>query len=125
VLACRDDQRLVVTYNPYESGCLWIFPYPTWEALHKWVNGLSIDKARNRVLRRKLSASASEPVVPDGNGRIKIPASMRTAIGIERKAVLLGMGDRFELWSEQAHLEQVQQTLGDDDLGDDVPAGIL
>jgi len=32
--------------------------------------------------------------------------------------VLLGMGDKFELWSEQAHLAQIRQTLTDADLGD-------
>jgi len=116
-LACLPDSRLVLTYNPFESGCLWLFPYQEWKRISDKVTG-------NRRLRRKLVGSA-EPVEPDGNGRIKIPASMRTAISIERKAVLLGMGDRFELWSEQAHLEQVQQTLGDDDLGDDLPDGIV
>jgi len=30
--------------------------------------------------------------------------------------VLLGMGDKFELWSEQAHLAQIRQTLTDADL---------
>ena len=41
-------------------------------------------------------------------------------MGIEKKAVLLGMGDKFELWSEQAHHEQIRQTLGDADLGEDL-----
>ena len=54
----------------------------------------------------------------DGNGRITVPASHRAAVGIEKKAVLLGMGDKFELWSEQAHLAQIRQTLSDADLGD-------
>jgi len=124
VLACQNDQRLVLTYNPFESGCLWIFPHHKWEEISRQVNKQKMSKAGNRVLRRKLVGSA-EPALPDGNGRIKIPASMRNALGIERKAVLLGMGDRFELWSEQAHLQQIQQTLSDDDLGDDLPDGIV
>ena len=41
-------------------------------------------------------------------------------MGIEKKAVLLGMGDKFELWSEQAHHAQIRQTLGDADMGDDL-----
>ena len=45
-----------------------------------------------------------------------MPASHRSAVGIERKAVLLGMGDKFELWSEHAHHAQISQTLSDDDL---------
>ncbi|MET0580466.1 MAG: cell division/cell wall cluster transcriptional repressor MraZ, partial [Pseudoxanthomonas sp.] len=32
--------------------------------------------------------------------------------------VLLGMGDKFELWSEQAHHAQIRQTLSDDDLSE-------
>jgi len=125
VLACLPDQRLVLTYNPFESGCLWIFPYQKWAEISGEVNKQKMGKAAHRVLRRKLVGSATLPAELDGNGRISLPASMRKAVGIERKAVLLGMGDRFELWSEQAHLEQVQQTLEDIELGDDLPAGIV
>ena len=55
-------------------------------------------------------------VEPAGNGRLRIPASQRNAVGIEKKAVLLGMGAKFELWSEQAHHEQIRQPPGDTDL---------
>jgi MraZ protein len=47
-----------------------------------------------------------------------VPASHRGAIGIDKRAVLLGMGDKFELWSEHAHREQVGRVLDDDALGD-------
>ena len=30
------------------------------------------------------------------------------------------MGDKFELWSEQAHHEQIRQVLADEDLGEDL-----
>jgi len=56
----------------------------------------------------------------DGNGRISIPASHRSAVGIEKKAVLLGMGDKFELWSEQAHHAQIRQTISDADLSEEL-----
>ena len=60
------------------------------------------------------------PVEPDGSARISIPPSQRNAVGIEKKAVLLGMGDKFELWIEQAHHAQIRQTLGDAELGEDL-----
>ena len=47
-------------------------------------------------------------------------ASHRSAVGIEKKAVLLGMGDKFELWSEQAHHAQIRQTVSDEDLGEEL-----
>jgi len=58
---------------------------------------------------------------PDASGRIGIPSSQRNTVGIDRRAVLVGMGDKFELWSEQAHQAQIRQTLTDEDMaGDDL-----
>ena len=73
----------------------------------------------HRRMQRCLVGSAAH-VELDGNARISVPSSHRAAVGIEKKAVLLGMGDKFELWSEQAHHAQIRQTLGDADLGEDL-----
>jgi MraZ protein len=45
-----------------------------------------------------------------------VPQSQRTAAGIEKRAVLLGMGAKFELWSEQAHLAKIRQSIGEEQL---------
>ncbi len=111
--------RLVITYNPFESGCLYLYPQPVWERLRDQVNALPRAQSRSRTLQLKLIGAASF-VEPDSNGRISVPASHRAAVGIERRAVLLGMGDKFELWSEQAHHAQIQQTLSDADMGSDL-----
>ncbi|MFN5702858.1 MAG: cell division/cell wall cluster transcriptional repressor MraZ, partial [Gammaproteobacteria bacterium] len=44
--------------------------------------------------------------------------SHRNAAGIEKRAVLLGMGSKLELWSEQAHLAQIRHTIIEDDISD-------
>ena len=111
--------RLVITYSPFDAGCLYIYPQPVWERLRDQVNALPRARSVSRNLQLKLVGAASF-VEPDGNGRISVPASHRAAVGIEKKAVLLGMGDKFELWSEQAHREQIQRTLSDEDMGADV-----
>ena len=111
--------RLVITYNPFESGCLYLYPQPVWERLRDQINALPRAKSTNRTLQLKLVGAATF-VEPDGSGRISIPASHRNAVGIEKKAVLVGMGEKFELWSEQAHLAQIRQTLGDADMGEDL-----
>ena len=99
--------RLVVTYSPFEAGCLYLY--------RDQVNALPRVQKTSRLLQLKLVGAATF-VEPDGNSRISLPASHRSAVGIEKKAVLLGMGDKFELWSEQAHHAQIRQTVGDDDL---------
>ena len=111
--------QLVITYNPFESGSLYLYPRAIWERVRDQVNKLPKAKKVNRNLQLKLVGAATF-VELDGNGRITVPASHRAAVGIERKAVLLGMGDKFELWSEQAHHAQIQQTVSDGDLSEEL-----
>lgn len=124
LVARECGNRLVITYSPFESGCLYLYPQAIWEKVRDQVNALPRIKSDSRLLQRKLVGSAAF-VEPDGSGRISLPASQRAAVGIDRRAVLLGVGDKFELWSEQAHHEQIRQTLGDADLGDDLQDLVL
>jgi MraZ protein len=113
----RGGNRLVVTYNPYESGCLWLYPEAEWQRVRDHVVALPTAKRVHRNLQLKLVGAATL-VEPDGNGRILLPQTHRQAAGLEKKAVLLGMGSKFELWSEQAHAAQVQSTIGEDEVSD-------
>jgi len=115
----RGGNRLVVTYNPYEAGCLWLYPEAAWEKVRDQVNALPNAKRVHRNLQLKLVGAATV-VEPDGSGRVLLPQSHRNTAGIGRKAVLLGMGNKFELWSEQAHLTQIQSTIGEDEVSDDM-----
>src|SRR5205085_12092467 len=119
LVARECGNRLVITYSPFESGSLYLYPLPAWERLRDQVNALPRAQSVNRMLQLKLVGAASV-VELDGSGRVSIPASHRAAIGIEKRAVLLGMGDKFELWSEQAHHAQIRQTLSDADMGADL-----
>ena len=118
LIASSCGNRLVVTYNPFEMGCLWLHPVKEWEPLRDQVNGLSPLEAVHRNLQLKLVGAATV-LEPDGSGRITLPATHRGAAGLEKKAVLLGMGNKFELWSEQAHLAQIQSSIGEDEVSDD------
>ena len=113
----RGGNRLVVTYNPYEAGCLWLYPEAEWQRVRDQVNALPNAKRVHRNLQLKLVGAATL-VEPDGNGRILLPPTHRAAAGLEKKVVLLGMGSKFELWSEQAHAAQIQSTIGEDDVSD-------
>jgi MraZ protein len=111
--------RLVITYNPFEQGCLWLYPQEAWEQVRDKVNAMSTVKRVHRDLQLKLVGAAAQ-VEPDSAARILLPACQRSAAGIEKKAVLLGMGSKLELWSEQAHLAKIRQTIGEDEISDDM-----
>ena len=121
LVAVTCENRLVLTYNPFESGCLWLFAATKWAQVRDQVNALPTAQAVHRNLQMKLIGAAM-PLEPDGNGRILLPASHRAAANIEKRAVLLGMGNKFELWSETAHVAKIRQTIGDEDLTADMLA---
>lgn len=103
--------RLVLTYNPFDQGSLYLYPEAGWQAVRDQIVALSPFVPEHRVLQRMLVGAAT-PLEPDSAGRVLLPASMRLTAGLEKKAVLMGMGARLELWSEQAHLAQMRQTIG-------------
>jgi len=119
LIASACANRLVFTYNPFEHGCLWLFPQSEWERVRDQVNELTSVKRVHRDLQLKLVGAAA-PVELDGNARLLVPASQRNAAGIEKRAVLLGMDRKFELWSEQAHLDKIRQTIGEADLSSEM-----
>ena len=119
LIAAACANRLVFTYNPFEHGCLWLFPQSEWETVRDQVNALSSVKRVHRDLQLKLIGAASM-VELDGNARVLVPASQRTAAGLEKRAILLGMNAKFELWSEQAHLAKIRQTIGETELSDEM-----
>lgn len=111
-ISAQCSNRLVFTYNPFEPGCLWLYPVRDWEKVRDQVNALSSLVAVHRNLQLKLVGAAT-PADVDGSGRVLVPASQRSATGMEKKAILLGMGSKFELWSEEAHLSQIKQSINE------------
>ena len=91
--------RLVFTYSAFDSGALWLYPESEWERVRDEVTGLSTFNSGHRSLQRKLVGSATA-VEPDGSGRIQLPLTLRQVAGLEKRVVMMGMGNRFEIWNE-------------------------
>ena len=112
IVARECANRLVITYNPVEPGSLWIYPESVWQSVRDQVNnlpGVTLEP-NHRLLQIKLVGAAAQ-VELDGNARISIPASHRSTCGLEKKAVLVGMGNKFELWNESAHLATILKPI--------------
>jgi MraZ protein len=90
---------MVLTYSAFDSGSLWLQSEQTWERVRDDVMALPSFNASHRSLQRRLVGSATA-VEPDGNGRILLPPSLRQVVGLEKRVIMLGMGNRFEIWDE-------------------------
>ena len=114
-LASRCDGQLVVTVD--KDYCLLLYPLPDWEDIERKLMRLpSLDK-RARRLQRLMVGHATEVDV-DGHGRILLSRELREFAGLSKQAVLLGQGNRFELWDEERWNETRDGWLSDGDDAD-------
>ncbi len=115
-LAERSGGRLIITVDP--DHCLLIYPESDWQEIERKLNRLpSFNKAARRM-QRLLVGHATECEL-DGNGRILIPPPLRTFAELDRRAVLIGQGQRFELWDEQRWNESREKWLAEDSYDDE------
>ncbi|THB63852.1 MAG: division/cell wall cluster transcriptional repressor MraZ [Gammaproteobacteria bacterium] len=107
--------RLVVTIDINRDPCLRVYPMTAWVEIEKQVMSMSSAKESVRKFQRLFVGNASECEM-DGNGRILLPQRLRQFACLDKKVVLVGQGERFELWDEEKWNEQQEALMsGDDD----------
>lgn len=100
-----------------EPGCLWLYPLPEWEKLELTVSKLPTLNKMAGKLRRFLIGNAIETEM-DAQGRLLLSEKLRKFAGMEKKLILVGQLNKFEIWSEDAWIAKENEWLeGDDDEG--------
>ena len=95
----RCDGHVVLTVD--ENRCLNLYPRPDWDELQRSLVRMPNQDARVRTLQRMLLGHATELEL-DKNGRMLIPPRLREFAGLDKRVVLTGLGNKFEIWNEEA-----------------------
>lgn len=93
----RSQGRLVVTVD--RDKCLLIYPLPDWEEVERKLMRMPTLNESARRLQRLMVGYATD-VELDGHGRLLLPPKLREFASLQRDAMLIGQGARFELWDE-------------------------
>lgn len=104
----RCGGRLTVTRGL--DGQLDIYPQPEWEAFMGKLMALPKFDKRNTKLQRHFLGAAEE-VAMDKQGRVQLTPFLRSCAGLERGALFVGQGHKFELWDQaawQANQDEVE-----------------
>ncbi len=98
---CRDqyEGEWLVTIDPIDP-CLLLYPLENWEKIEQKLIQLSSFNAENRRIQRLLVGHATE-IMPDGQGRILVPPLLREYASVQKILMMVGQGNKFELWSEE------------------------
>lgn len=97
VLSTTAGSQLTITKHP--DGCLMMFPRPQWEQFRARIAALPMSA---QWWKRVFLGNAMD-VEMDGTGRVLISPELRAAAGIGRDAILMGMGEYFELWDSATY----------------------
>ena len=120
-LSERCGGRLVVTID--RDQCLLLYPQPDWEEIERKLMRLPSLNEHARRLQRLMVGHATDLEL-DGHGRVLLPAELRAFAGLTRDAVLIGQGNRFELWDEARWNERRDAWLKDEELPAELPADL-
>ncbi|KAB3538598.1 division/cell wall cluster transcriptional repressor MraZ [Alkaliphilus pronyensis] len=96
------------------DNCLFIYPMEEWRILENKLKQLPLTNKDARAFVRFFLSGASECEL-DNQGRIRIPNNIREHAKLEKETVLIGVGTRIEIWSQ----EQWQQYNSDANLSYD------
>ena len=118
----RSAGQLVVTINIRGGECLLLYPLVDWQRVHAQLMQLPSLHPRTESLQRLLVGHATDLTI-DGHGRVLLPPELREFAGLDRRATLLGMGNRCELWDETRWTERRAFLLKSELSATDLPAG--
>ncbi|MDO8412466.1 MAG: division/cell wall cluster transcriptional repressor MraZ [Gallionellaceae bacterium] len=100
--------QLVLTADA--DGCLLFYPQPEWQPIREKLLKLSSLNPRIRALQRRLIGYAEE-VEMDAAGRVLISPALRAYATLDKRVMLIGQGNKFELWDEAKWIAQQEAAL--------------
>ena len=111
--------KLVVTVD--KDQCLLIYPLPEWEQIERKLMALPSLNATARRLQRLMVGHATDLPL-DGHGRVLLPPELREFARLGRHGMLIGQGNRFELWDEVRWNAQCAEWMKSEQVATDLAA---
>ena len=96
------------------DGCLFVYANDDWKAFEEKLTSLPLINKEARQFARFFLAGAAQVEV-DKQGRILLPASLRSCANLDKDVVLVGVGSRIEIWDKEKY-----EALSADENMDDI-----
>ncbi len=98
---------VVLSIHP-DDNCLVLYVAEAWDELEKKIDALPSLNVFTKRLKRKLIGHATELEI-DNNNRLLIPAPLREYAKMDKKIILSGQGNNFEIWDETAWHQELEK----------------
>ena len=111
----RDDMEGGIVLTRGQEHCIYVFPLADFVELQQTLAKAPLTSKEARSYTRVLLSGAVDDI-PDKQGRITIPAMLRTYAGLDRNLAVIGTGNRVEIWDSAAwaaYLEDQESAFAD------------
>ncbi len=112
LLSNAQTTHVVITIDT-DAPCLLLYPMAEWEIIERKIAELPSFNPVARRIQRLLIGHATE-IELDGNGRLLVPAVLRDYAGLQKEAMLVGQGRKFEIWSNERWQKSRDEWLASD-----------
>lgn len=96
---------MVLSIHP-DDPCLLLYPLKDWQLLEQKISTLPSLNIHTKRLKRKLIGHATDCEL-DTTSRVLISTTLRKYANIDKKIIMSGQGNNFELWDEHTWHEQL------------------
>ena len=117
------DLTFVITVNPWDRA-LWLYPLDEWELIETKLSALTDFDKQSRRTKQIMRGYATDCSC-DGQGRVLLPLELREIAGIDKQAVLLGQGNKLEIWDGGLWQAERDSWLKDVGQGSGAPSSAL
>ena len=98
---------MVITIDT-EERCLLLYPSNFWSKIQDKISSLPSFNRNARRIQRLLLGHA-EDIDVDSSGRILISKPLREYAALTKKVILIGQGEKFEIWDQNAWNQNVDK----------------
>jgi MraZ protein len=84
-----------------QEHCLYVFPVAAFQRIAGQLQQAPVTSKQARDYLRVFLSGASDEAM-DRQGRITLPATLRTYAGLDRDCAVIGAGERVEIWDATA-----------------------
>lgn len=121
----REDLAPGLVITKGQERCLYVFTTAGFAEMTERMAAAPVTSKAARDYMRVLYAGASDEV-PDKQGRVMIPAGLRTYAGLDRDCVVIGANNRVEIWDPamwETYLASQEQAFAE--LSEEVLPGFM
>ena len=97
----RDELANGLVITKGQERCLYVFPSNEFAAITDRLRQAPVTEKAARDYMRVMFAGAHDEV-PDKQGRVTIPAGLRTYAALEKDCVVIGANTRLEIWDSES-----------------------